>query len=177
MISNVQQRVVPAPFAVVAPILDRIAEPDGGVWPSPPWMSLRLDRGLAVGSRGGHGTIRYEVAGHDPGRWARFAFDPGVGLQGYHEFVVREVPGGTEITHHLVGTSRPAGRMRWLWPLAVRWLHEALLQDLLDNWERAATGTVRRPARWSPWVRILHRTLLRRARTGGQRTASSQIAA
>jgi hypothetical protein len=41
------------------------------------------------------------------------------------------------------------------WPLAVRWLHDALIEDLLDNAELAATGTVRRPARWSPWVRML----------------------
>ncbi|WP_206062902.1 hypothetical protein [Nocardioides piscis] len=43
-------------------------------------------------------------------------------------------------------------------PLAVRWFHEALMQDLFDNAERQVTGTVAgRPARWSPWVRALRR--------------------
>jgi hypothetical protein len=187
MFSNVQQRVVPAPVDVVGPILERIA-PGGGIWPSPRWPTLRLERGLAVGSSGGHGPIRYACVGYEPGRWVRFAFDPAIGLVGHHEFVVREVPGGTEVTHLIVG-ERLTGPMQLLWPLVVRWLHEALLQDLLDNWERAATGTVRRPAHRSPWVRLVRRLPLPGRRTSrasraerperthredGQPTASSQ---
>jgi hypothetical protein len=145
---------------VTAPILDAMADPAVSIWPAPPWSPLRLDAGLRPGSRGGHGAIRYEVAGHEPGRWTRFTFHPALGLDGYHELTVRAVPDGTEITHLIVATLR--GRMRWLWPLAVRWLHEAVLHDLLDNWERAATGTVRSPARWSLWVRFLRRTVARR---------------
>jgi hypothetical protein len=49
-------------------------------------------------------------------------------------------------------------RMRWAWPLMVRWLHEALVQDLFDNAERRVTGTLAgRRARWSPWVRAMRR--------------------
>ncbi|MEV7907606.1 hypothetical protein AB0P04_38905, partial [Streptomyces anulatus] len=56
----------------------------------------------------------------------------------------------------IVGTVE--GRMAVLWPLVIRWMHEALVHDLFDNAERAATGRMsRRPARWSLWVRLLRR--------------------
>jgi hypothetical protein len=73
---------------------------------------------------------------------------------GHHEFTVRPLtPTTSRLTHELV--LRPSARMRPAWPLAVRWLHEALLRDLLDNAELAATGKLERRARWSPWVRFL----------------------
>jgi hypothetical protein len=174
VITNLQRRLLPVPVETAGPILERIPDPDGGIWPSPPWPRLVLDHGLRVGSRGGHGAIRYTCVGYEPGRWARFSFDHGTGVPGYHEFVVRGVAGGTEVSH-LIRGGPLEGRMRLAWPLVVRWLHVALLQDLLDNWERAATGTVRRPARWSPWVRVVMRFLRqRRAAAAGQPTASSQ---
>jgi hypothetical protein len=49
--------------------------------------------------------------------------------------------------------------MRFGWPLAVRWLHDALIEDALD---RAETATAARPVparRWSPWVRLLRAAL------------------
>jgi hypothetical protein len=161
MIVDLQERVLPAPADTVGRLLDEILDPASSMWPAPPWFALVLDRGLEVGSRGGHGPIRYEVTGYRPGTWVRFRFHPAIGLDGYHEFAVRELPEGTELRHLIV--AHPHGRMRWLWPLVVRWLHQAVLQDLFDNAERAATGRVRTPSRWSPWVRLLRRALARRA--------------
>lgn len=159
VVVNLQERVIAAPPEVVGRLLDRVLDEES-IWPSPPWSPLELDRGLAVGSRGGHGSIRYEVIGYRPGEWVRFRFDPRLGFDGYHELSVRASAQGTELRH--LAVADPRGRMRWLWPLAVRWLHEAVLQDLLDNAERAATGAVRMPNRWSPWVRALRRVLAHR---------------
>ena len=47
--------------------------------------------------------------------------------------------------------------MRLLWPLGVRWIHDAVLEDLLDRAEAAVGAGPARPARWSPWVRLLRR--------------------
>jgi hypothetical protein len=168
VISNLQQRVIDAPIDVVGRLVEGVLDP-GGIWPAPAWPALRLDRGLEIGSRGGHGPIRYSVAGHDPGRWIRFDFDPSIGMVGYHELTVRAVPGGTELTHLLVGA--PHGRMRIMWPLAVRWVHVAVLTDLLDNAERAATGRVRTPSHWSLGVRLLRRFLARVSPTGAPAAA------
>jgi hypothetical protein len=175
MIVNLQERVIDAPADVVGKLLDDILDPATSIWPAPPWHPLRLDHGLAVGSRGGHGPIRYEVVDYRPGSWVRFRFDPRIGVRGYHELIVREVPGGTELRHLIVAESH--GQMRWRWPLVVRWLHRAVLQDLLDNAERAATGTVRRPYRWTLYVRLLRRVLALKEPTDqptDQPTASSQ---
>lgn len=175
MVSNVHRRFVAAPVTVVGPLLERVADPAGGIWPATHWWPMVLDRGLVVGARGGHGSIRYRVSGYEPGRWVRFTFHPGL-VDGYHEVTVREVPGGSEVTHVVSG--RLQGRMRWLWPLAVRWLHDALLEDLLDNWERAATGSVAVPRRWPLGVRLLRRLVGAPgpdgAPSGGQLTESSQ---
>ncbi len=151
---NVQRRVLDAPADRVGALLDRLATPGDPLWPAPAWPPLVLDRGLVPGSAGGHGPIRYALTEYEPGRRVRFTFDPRVGIRGYHELRVEPVTGGRcELVHVIAG--RLTGATHLAWPLAIRWLHEALLADLLDNAERAATGTLRRPARWSGWVRLL----------------------
>jgi hypothetical protein len=49
--------------------------------------------------------------------------------------------------------------MWFAWPIAVRWMHDALIEDAFDNAEREVTGSVTKPARWSRWVRFLRRHL------------------
>ncbi|MEV7013389.1 SRPBCC family protein [Streptosporangium sp. NPDC051022] len=154
---NIQQRLIDAPAGRLGALLDRAATADDRLWPVPAWPPLVLDAGLTPGSRGGHGPIRYSVCEYEPGRRARFLFDQATGLDGHHEFLITaQGPDHCRLTHTITCTVR--GRMRILWPLAIRWLHEALIHDLFDNAERAATGRLsRRPARWSPWVRLLRR--------------------
>ena len=154
---NIQHRVIDAPAHRIGAIVDELDSSEGSIWPSADWPRLSLDAGLAPGSRGGHGVIRYSVTEYEPGRRIRFTFAPGLGLAGYHELVITpEGPDQCRLTHTIEGTV--TGRMWLLWPLVIRWLHEALTQDLFDNAERAANGQLSRPsARWSPWVRMLRR--------------------
>lgn len=160
---NVQQRDVAVTSAEAGRVIDEIATPSRTVWPHRTWPPLVLDDGLRVGSSGGHGPIRYDVAAHQPGASVVFRFDPAGGLDGTHRLAVEALPdGGSRIVHTIV--ARPVGIGRVLWPVATRWLHEALLQDLLDGAERELTGGVRSPARWSPWVRVLRRAFGRAAR-------------
>jgi hypothetical protein len=162
---NVQRRTIDAPLQRMAPLLDRVASADDPLWPVKTWPPIRFDRPLAPGATGGHGMIRYSVVEHVPGRLLRCRFDPALGLVGEHELRLEPDGTGTAVVHVIRG--RLTGGMRVLWPLAIRWLHEALLQDLLDNAEREGTGTVRTPARWSPWVRLLRRALATRTNTPG----------
>lgn len=146
-------------------LLDRLAGHDDALWPAAAWPALRLSHGLEVGSAGGHGPIRYTVSAYVPSVSVRFTFDPAIGLRGYHEFVVEPVDERhSRLVHTIV--ARTNGAMVLRWPLAVRWLHEALLEDLLDNAERAATGLVIRPARHGVAVSLLRR---HRARKRGRR--------
>lgn len=163
MMINLHERVLAAPADTVGPLLDRLAGPADVLWPALAWPPIRLDRPLAVGADGGHGRIRYMVTGYEPGRRVEFRFHPAMGLDGCHSFEIEPVDGDSCVLRHLV-VARPKGRMRVLVPLVVRWLHDALLEDLLDNAERAATGTVIRPYRYTPWVRLLRWLSAPRAR-------------
>ncbi|MFE7492135.1 hypothetical protein [Kitasatospora sp. NPDC057541] len=47
------------------------------------------------------------------------------------------------------------GAARLTWPLAFRWLHDALLEDSLERAERVCDSELRTPANWSRYVRLL----------------------
>lgn len=170
---NVHERLLPVPEPEVAALLDGLAGPDDRLWPGTDWPPLLLDRPLGVGADGGHGPVRYGVTGYAPGRWVCFRFRRPRGALGFHQFTVHPVAGPSEppeppepsepsesgrgviLRHTLVIHTRGLARLSW--PLAIRWLHDALLEDALDRAERACTGTVAAPARWSPYVRLLRR--------------------
>ncbi|MFE1167965.1 DUF2867 domain-containing protein [Nocardiopsis sp. NPDC058789] len=154
LVHNTHQREIHAPAEAVAGLLGTLGGAEDLLWPSPAWMPMRLDRPLGVGADGGHGPIRYRVSAYEPGRRIRFAFRPPTRFDGTHAFEVRPLGEDRALLRHTV-TGRPRGLMRLLWPLAVRPLHDALIEDLFDNAERAVSARSPRPARWSPWVRVL----------------------
>jgi hypothetical protein len=49
---------------------------------------------------------------------------------------------------------RALGIARLTWPLAIRWMHDALIEDSLDHAERTVTARIH-DARWSIFVRLL----------------------
>jgi hypothetical protein len=154
MVRNVHERLIPVPVERLAPLVDRVGGPDDILWPSREWPAMVLDRPVSVGARGGHGPIRYHVTGYEPGRRVAFAFDPGMGLAGTHVLTVEPVgPATSRVRHVLEGDLRGSGRVRWA--VVIRWLHDAVLEDLLDRAETAAGTGSAQPARWSPWVRLL----------------------
>lgn len=158
---NVHQRRIAAPAADVGAVLDRLGAADDPVWPAPAWPALRLDGPLAPGADGGHGPIRYAVEEYEPGRRVRFRFRyPG---GGHHEFTVEPLDDGDCRVRHTLRTDLP-GALVLIWPLGLRRLHDALIEDAFDNIEYAVGRTPRRDARWSPWVRLLNRTLWQRPR-------------
>lgn len=161
MTRNVHERLLAAAVDEVAPLLDRLGSPQDVLWPSWAWPPMVLDRPLAVGARGGHGPIRYRVTAHEPGRRVEFTFHPRIGMHGTHTFTVRSAGPGRTVLRHVV-EARMSGRMRFAWPVAVRWLHDALIEDLFDNAERVLGVGPTRPARWSPWVRLVRRLLVTR---------------
>ncbi|MFD7449459.1 SRPBCC family protein [Kitasatospora sp. NPDC059827] len=152
---NIHERTIPAPESTVGALLDGLAGPDDRLWPGSDWPPLQLDGPLAVGADGGHGPVRYRVVGYQPGRWVRFRFSGPRGFDGFHEFTVQPANGGALLRHTIA--MRLHGPSRLAWPLAFRWLHDALLEDSLDRAVRACGGAVDSPARWSAPVRLLRR--------------------
>ncbi|GIG63147.1 hypothetical protein Lfu02_75190 [Longispora fulva] len=150
---NIQSRTIKAPPTTVADLLAGLGGPDDQLWPSS-WPPQRFDRPPGVGARGGHSSIRYTVTEWEPGRRARYTFDHGLGIDGWHEFrLTADGPDTCTLTHEI--RARTRGKVILSWPFAVRWLHEALVADLFDNAQRHCEGVAVRPARWSPWVRLI----------------------
>jgi hypothetical protein len=155
-IQSVHERLLPGTPATVGALLDQLASPTDALWPHHRWPPIRLDRGLQVGAVGGHGPIHYRVVGYEPARMIAFQFTGPQGLHGEHRFEVIAGIDGCRLRHVLEGHT--TGRMRLLWPLVYRPLHDALIEDGLDHAEQALSGHTRRPPRpWSLHVRMLRR--------------------
>jgi hypothetical protein len=156
---NVHERELDAAPARVGALLESLSSREDRLWPTRRWPAMRLDRGLEVGSDGGHGPVRYAVARHDPGRLVAFAFTPAFPIAGEHRCVVLpgSVHGKTMLRHVLEG--RPRGWLRLGWPLCFRWLHDALIEDAFDRAEAQVAGESWQPRRLPLHVRALRRML------------------
>ncbi|WP_329619399.1 SRPBCC family protein [Streptomyces sp. NBC_01255] len=151
---NVHERLLAAKRSEVGALIDTLASSDDKLWPQEGWPSMEFDRPLAAGAAGGHGPVRYTVATHIPSQWVRFTFSGPRGFHGFHEYAAFTVDQDHTLLRHTLAMA-VHGPARLTWPLVFRPLHDALLEDSLDRAELACTGTVDRPARWSPYVRML----------------------
>ncbi|MEU6485201.1 SRPBCC family protein [Streptomyces sp. NPDC046887] len=151
---NVHERRIEAPPDAVGALVDSLASEDDRVWPVRDWPRMRLDRGLTTGSAGGHGPIRYEVTGYEAGRRVSFRFTGPSGFHGHHELTATPAGGGATVLRHTLALT-PRGTARLSWPLAIRWFHDALIEDAFDRVELTCTGALPHPARWNPYVRLL----------------------
>lgn len=162
-IRNVHERTIEAPAQAVGALLDRLSSSHDPIWPAPVWPPMRFDRPLGVGADGGHGFVRYRVSAYEPGRRVRFDFNPP--MSGHHEFVIEPLGQRRCRLRHTLELKR-RGPMVLGWALAVRWMHDTVVEEVFDNVERATTGTATSPVRRSPWVRLLHRLMWERAAAG-----------
>ncbi|MEV6734690.1 MULTISPECIES: SRPBCC family protein [unclassified Streptomyces] len=149
-VHNVHERLLPMKAAEAGALLDSLSDgPADRLWPHRTWSPMEFDRPLSAGAKGGHGPVRYTVAAYVPGTWVRFTFSGPRGFHGFHEYAVLPVDDERTVLRHTL-SMRVTGIARLSWPLAYRWLHDALLEDSLDRAEHPA-----RRARWSPYVRLL----------------------
>jgi hypothetical protein len=115
---------------------------------------MLFDRPLGVGAIGGHGEIRYVVESYEQGKYIRFRFTAPRGFIGTHTFSVEEINSGTIQLRHVINMEL-TGSARLLWPLAIRWLHDALLEDALDKAEAFCASRPVSFRTYSFWVRFL----------------------
>ncbi|MGW7098825.1 SRPBCC family protein [Streptomyces sp. NPDC054838] len=151
---NVHERLLTAQRSEVGALIDTLASGDDQLWPQGSWPPMEFDRPLSAGATGGHGPVRYTVAAYVPSQWVRFAFSGPRGFHGFHEYAAFAVDRDHTLLRHTLAMAAK-GTARLTWPLVFRPLHDACLEDSLDRAELACTGTVARPARWSPYVRML----------------------
>jgi len=154
---NEHRRLLPVSQASVGELMNTLASKGDLLWPHERWPRMRFNGPLAIGAVGGHGPIRYTIEEYDPGRRIVFRFTAPLGFHGTHSFVVNSREGGCELRHTL--EMRVSGRALLTWPLVIRPLHDALLEDALDKAESVLTGRDWVKRRWPVWVRVLRRML------------------
>lgn len=116
------------------------------------WPAMKLDKGLQVGSKGGHGPIKYFVSAYEEDHSITFQFDL-AGFDGYHKFELSEFNGdNTELIHTINMTTTGFATIRWI--LAIRWLHDAYIEDAFDKVENKF-AKIKKRTEWSWWVKTL----------------------
>jgi len=140
---NVHTRVTAGPMSAATQLFESLGSPDDRLWPGDRWPAMELDRGMELGSCGGHGSIRYYVDAVEPGRSVTFRFDPDQGIVGTHSLTIEGLDDGRVRWTHVLEVVKPG---RFLTAVLVP-LHDTVLEDLLDQAEaeQAGTALVRRP--------------------------------
>lgn len=156
-ILNVHSRIIHQPVDSTSRLLDTLATPDDKMLALTRWPAIRLDKGLAVGSTGGHGPIRYTVVHYVPRQSIKFEFSQPKGFIGFHQFEFISLDANrTEIKHTINMEAVGTGLLKWL--LAIRWLHDAFVEDAFDIMENRFSDEVK-TSKWSLWVRVLRSIL------------------
>lgn len=156
-ILNQHSRIIARPKAALLELFSKLATPDDPIWPKAQWPAIRFKGGLKVGASGGHGPIRYQVVDYDPAGKVTFQFQKPKGFDGAHQFELLEIsPESTELRHTITMQTNLKGTI--IWGVAIRWLHDALLEDALDKVENTLMHTNKRTP-WSLWVKFLRKIL------------------
>ncbi len=171
MVTNIHQRTLNAPPAKLAPLIDHLGSSQEVFWPLERWPAMQFDRPLAVGAVGGHGSIGYRVESYQPGREIQFRFTAPKGFVGMHRLSLEALPDGKTQIKHVI-EAQLEGKMVWMWPVVIRFLHDALVKDGMDKAEAWFERRILNPRAFSPWVTTL-RWMMARSRARAERQAQS----
>lgn len=91
-----------------------------------------LNNGLKINSFGGHGPIGYYISNYAIGKSIEFTFTKPKEYIGTHRFEIIETAANTTLLKHSINMSlNSKGIVTWYF--AIKWLHDALLEDCLDK--------------------------------------------
>ena len=150
---NIHKRIINQPIDKIAELLGTLASENDKMLATNKWPRMKLDKGLQMGSKGGHGPIRYSVQTYNQGELIEFKFSKPEGFNGIHKFEITALDAQrTEIKHTIdMNTSIKA---TLIWTLAIRWLHDAYIEDAFDKVEKQFS-TIKNEYKWNIWVRFL----------------------
>jgi hypothetical protein len=165
---NLHKRVINEPISKVGALLNTLATKNDMMLDTDKWSPMKLDKGLQIGSKGGHGPIKYFVTDYRPERSITFQFDR-AGFNGFHKFELNAVDiDKTELLHIINVETTGLATLKWL--IVIRWLHDAYIEDAFDKVENYFS-TDAKISDWSVWVKILRKLLIRK-RGNIQRTSN-----
>lgn len=155
---SLHQRTLNCDTAALGRLLERFDDPQSALWPYRLWPRDDFDGPMRLGAIAGHGATRYRLEQYRPGRTAVFRFIAPRGYRGVHGFEIQALDDGQTCLMHF--TCLRLNLYHWLmWQVLVRWVHDALLGDLLDGAELQLCGTVQAPRRWKWRVHLIRHAL------------------
>ena len=147
-VTNIHEREIEADYEQVAGLLDSLSSENDRLWPRHCWLPMKFDRPLGVGTKGGHGPIGYYVESYNPGQSIKFCFTRPKGFNGFHEFDAVKSAQGSVLLRHMIEMEL-AGSALLTWPLGIRQMLDALLEDALST-AQASLGIAPQMRPWSP---------------------------
>ena len=148
---NLHHQTYSTPKENVEKILASLATANDQLWPHELWPAMRFKGGLTEGAKGGHLPIGYVVEMKERDHVV-FRFNAPNGFIGTHEFNVTAKGQKTELCHAIQMQARGVATLMWV--LAIRPLHDALLEDALAKVGQQLSENLAAP-KWSLWVRLL----------------------
>lgn len=154
---NIHKRTISQSIGVISDILNTLSSNDDKLWPKEKWPPMIFRKGLTVGAIGGHGPIKYSINTYIPGRSIEFTFVKPDGFKGVHRFEVSEIENNkTELKHTI--DMMLSGKGILTWHIAIRWLHDALIEDCFDKVENQFSAN-KKETKWNLWVVFLRNRL------------------
>jgi hypothetical protein len=150
---NIHKRKFKKPIFDILEFLPTLSTKSDRIWPIENWPPIKFKNGLKIGSNGGHAMIKYEIIDYHPQSHIEFKFQKPTGFNGTHKFEIYKLNSESfEIKHTLVMITSGMGTLSWL--LAIRWLHDAILEDAFDKVENQLTKSTIKTD-WNLWVKAL----------------------
>ena len=158
---NIHKRIINQSEKEVSQLFKTLATSNDLVWPYENWPAIRFRDGLQVGSKGGHGRIRYTIIELTSGNHIKFQFSKPEGFVGTHQLrIVAVNDNKTEISHHI--EAKTSLKATFFWVFVIRWLHDALIEDAFDKVENYYLAT-KKVTRYNVWVKLLREVYKRKS--------------
>ena len=158
---NIHKRIIQQPKIEVSKLFKTLATECDLVWPFENWPAIRFRTGVKIGSEGGHGRIRYTITEFKEGELIRFQFSKPYGFMGTHELRIEKVEDEiTEIIHQI--KMKTTLRATLIWLTAIRWLHDALIEDAFDKVENYFF-VKKKQTKYKVWVKLLREVYKRKS--------------
>lgn len=151
---NIHKREIQQDSAEISILFNTLATDHDLILATDKWPPMKLDNGLNVGSKGGHGPIKYFVIDYQPEKSITFQFDMR-GFNGFHKFIINNLePSKTEIIHIINMKTTGLATLKWIF--AIRSLHDAYIEDAFDNVENHFSKE-KKNGQWTLWVKLLRK--------------------